>query len=179
MNRKSLHAPMHAHPSVGKHPDRLSHPALSVGGGGLAEEPSEHTAGGFSFTARGIGIALVSAVAAALLSVTVTAAVAYRSADPTALIPTLSGVAVAITSLVAGLTAGLCRRGRAVAASLTVGAILSALFCLVGLCTGGGTPLDWAMRLLPLPVCAVCGLLTRARPRQNTHRSPHSLSRRP
>ena len=179
MNRKSLHTSLHAHPSVGKHPDRLSHPALSVGRDGHAEEPSEHIAGGFSFTVRGIGISLLASAVAVLPAITAMTAVACRSEDPTALIQPMAEVAVAIASLSGGLTAGLCRRERAVAASLSVGVILTVLLCLLGLRSGVGTPLVWATRLLPLPVCALCGFLTRARPRQNTHRAPHSLSRRP
>ena len=169
MNRKSLQEPLHKHPSVGKHPDRLAHPALVAGRDRHAEEPSEQRAGGFSAFCRGIIRPMAVAAAAGLAAVTALAGFAYGNADPTALIPALSAAAVAVASLAGGLTAGLGRRRQALGASLIVGLILSALLCLGGLWAGGGTPLAWLTRLLPLPVCAVSGLLTRARPQKAAH----------
>ena len=173
MNRKSQQSLLHAHPSVGKHPDRPSHPALAAGRGGHAEEPSDHMAGGFSATWRRILWPCIAVAAGGLLSVTVSAAAAYGSADPTALIPALSAVSLALTSLSGGLTAGLCYRERAFAASFSVGGILTALLCLIGLFSGGGSPMDWLMRLIPLAVCTVVGFLTRKRPQRviHTHRA--------
>ena len=173
MNHKHLTT----HSAVGKHPDRLSHPAVTAGRIGHAEEPSDHSAGGFSSTMRALLLPLAVTVAAGLAAVTVSAAMAASSADPTALIPPLSVAALVTAALAGSITAGLCRRTRAVASALISGCLLTALLCLAGLLSGGADApwaelspaIPWLIRLLPVPVSAVGGLLTRPRPQKNTH----------
>ena len=181
MNQKQLTN----HSSVGKHPDRLSHPALSAGRIGHAEEPSDNSAGGFSSTLRSLLLPLAATAVTGLLSVTVMAAAAGSSPDPTALIPALSVAALALSSLAGGITAGLCRRDRAVASSLISGCLLTALLCLPGLL--GGTQgadalfsptVTWLIRLVPIPVCALGGVLTRPRPHRTTHKAGNHPARK-
>ena len=172
--------------TVGKHPDRLSHPALSAGRIGHAEEPSDHSADGFSSTLRALLLPLAATAVTGLAAVTAMTAVAKSGPDPTALIPMLSGAALTLSSLAGGITAGLCRRGRAVASSLISGCLLTALLCLIGLIGGGSQgagaslspAIPWLIRLLPVPISALGGLLTRPRPQKTTHTAGNYPARR-
>ena len=169
MAHKQLNARSHA--SVGKHPDRPSHPALSSGSVGYVQEPSDSRAGGFSATLRRWLLPPVLSAATAALTVTVMAAVtAARSADPTALIPLLAPVVTAVASLVGGVVAGLCHRERALPSALLYGGILAALLCLAGLGAEPSNATAWLTRLMPLPLHALGGLFTRTRPRKAAHR---------
>ncbi len=182
MNQKQLTN----HSTVGKHPDRLSHPAITAGRIGHAEEPSDKSAGGFSSTLRSLLLPLAATAATGLMTVTVMTAAAGSSPDPTALIPALSVAALALSSLAGGITAGLCRRDRAVANSLISGCLLTALLCLMGLLGGGdqgagasfSPTIAWLVRLIPVPVCALGGVLTRPRPQKNTHKAGNHPARR-
>ena len=159
--------------TVGKHPDRLSHPALQSGRIGHATEPpdagSYDRAGGFSGLLRGIFLPTAASAAAGLLSVTVLSAAATRSPDPTVTLPLLSVAALLIASLAGGVTAGLLRRDRAVSASLLSGGILAGILCLMGGLGGGGSAVSWLIRLMPLPVHGLGGLMTRRRRTKPTH----------
>lgn len=160
------------HTSVGKHPDRLAHPALAAPRR-HAEEPSDQSAGGFSAVLRGFLLPPAVVTVAFFVSVTVLTAVADRSQDPTALVPGFSAAALAVASLAGGVTAGLCRRTRAVASGLLCGLLLSVLLCTVGLASGGdpdGGMLPWLLRLSPIPVSGLGGLLTRPRKKVPAHR---------
>lgn len=167
------------HASVGKHPDRLSHPALTAGRIGHAEEPSDQSAGGFSRTLRNLLLPAAVSAATGLVAVTALTAVATSSApDPSALVPALSAVALALASFAGGLTAGKCHGERAMAGSLISGSLLAALLCLIGLVSGGGHAgtwsaypgaVVWLIRLAPLPIHALGGLLTRPRPKKASH----------
>ena len=186
MNQKKLTN----HASVGKHPDRLSHPALAAGRIGHAEEPSDHRSGGFSRTLRNLLLPLAVTAATGLVSVTATTAVAGRSPDPTALIPALSALSLALASFAGGLTAGLCNRASSLAGSLISGGLLTALLCLIGLLSGGESAgnggvwsafppiVAWLIRLAPLPIHALGGILTRPRPQKVTHTTGGHPARR-
>ena len=175
MTHKSISA---NHPSVGHHPDRLSHPAHRAarnraprGDRDLIKrdrvtydgEPSDAGADGFSSVLRRIFLPPAVAAATGLAAVTVMTAVAAGSADPTALIPILPPVATALASLAGGITAGLTHRARAIPTALLCGAILSAALCLAGLAAGPDTPALWLIRLMPLPLCGMGGVWTRKR----------------
>ena len=150
-----------SHLPVGKHPDRPSHPALSAGRVGYAEEPSDRRAGGFSaFRWRWILPPVVSAVTATF-AVTLLSALAVGNGDPNALIGILAPVATGIASLAGGITAGLCHRRRSVMTALLYGGAPAVILCLIGLSAGQGTPVAWLTRLLPLPLYVLGGFITR------------------
>ena len=154
---------------VGKHPDRPSHPALSAGRGGYAVEPSDSSAGGFSSFRWRWGLPPVVSAVTAAFAVTLMAALAVGSEDPTALIRVLAPVATGLASLAGGITAGLCHRRRSVTAALLYGGALSLILCLAGLSAGKGTPMAWLTRVLPLPLYALGGFVTRPRPPKARH----------
>ncbi len=162
------------HSSVGKHPDRLSHPALSAGRLGHAEEPSDDTAGGFSHILRRSLLPLAVTTVAALVFVTALAAAAYQSPDPTSLVSPLSAAALGLASLAGGITAGKCHGERAVGGSLICGCLFAAILCLIALLGGGGihglpTAVAWLIRLATIPVHLIGGILTRPKQKPVTH----------
>ncbi len=169
-------------PTVGHRPDRLSHPALAAGRIGHAEEPSDDRsydrADGFSALLRRLLLPMAASAATGLVAVTALTAVAVGSSDPTTMIPLLSSAALLLSSLAGGITAGLCRRERAVAGSLVSGCLLAAVLCFVGLLGGEGSAVSWLIRLAPIPVHAVGGLLTRQRPAKPTHTAGKHLAHR-
>ena len=167
MTHKQLNAKKTA--SIGKHPDRPSHPALPSGRVGYDREPSDRSAGGFSATARRFILPPLVTAVTALAAVTVSAAVAAGTPDPTALIPVLGPVATAVASLAGGITAGLCYRERATAASLVWGGCLAAILCLAGFCAGWGGAAASLTRLMPLPICGMGGFLTGRRKKKAGH----------
>lgn len=164
------HHPSATHLPVGKHPDRLSHPAHTAGRVGYAEEPPAQLSGGFSAFLRRWLLPPVAAAVTAVAAVTVMAALSARGADPAALIPLLAPVATATASLVGGIVAGLCHRHRATAVALLYGGGLTLILCLAGLATGQGIPMAWLTRLIPLPLCGLGGWLVRPRPPKAAHR---------
>ena len=159
-----------SHLPVGKHPDHPSHPALSSGRVGYAREPSDSRAGGFSATMWRVLLPPALWAVAVVLAVTAMAAVSAGSADPAALVPLLAPVATAIASLLGGITAGLCHRRRSVSAALLYGGLLTVILCLVGLTAEQGGAVTWLTRLMPLPLHALGGVITRPRPPKAAHR---------
>ncbi len=177
MNHKSITK----HSSVGQHPDRLSHPASATGRIGHAAEPSDSQADGFSHILKALLLPTAASAVTGLGAVTIMTAIAGAGPDPGSLIPILSAAALAIASLAGGITAGLCRRDRAIPASLVSGCLLSAILCAIAL-IGGGSPsatwpeaspaVPWLIRLAPIPIHALGGLLTRPRPVKASHTAP-------
>ena len=170
MNQKQLTN----HSSVGKHPDRLPHSALSAGRFGHAEEPSDEIAGGFSRMIRKLLLPLAAAALAGLIFVTALAVAAFQSHDPTSLVTPLSVVALGLASLVGGMTAGKCYGEGAAAGSLVSGGIFAAVLCLVALLGGGemnGIPtvLAWLIRLATVPVHLIGGIIARPKQKPMTH----------
>lgn len=170
MNQKQLTD----HPSVGKHPDRPSHTAISARGLGHAEEPSDDIEGGFSRILRRLLLPLAVTAVAGLIFVTALTVAAFNSPDPTALVTPLSAAALALASLVGGITAGKCHGERAVAGSLISGCLLAALLCLLALLIGGeaqGMPpaVAWLIRLATIPVHMIGGILARPKQKPATH----------
>ena len=169
------------HSSVGTHPDRPTHPALAAGRIGHAEEPSDHHAGGFLATLRGLARSTLATLAVGLAAVTVMTvltmtAIAGENSDPAATVPLLAPIATAIASLVGGITMGLNNRRRSVANALIGGTIMAGMLCLLGFLSGGDDAGSWLVRLLPLPLYAIGGLLTRAKPRPVTHTAGNHLA---
>ena len=178
MNKRQLTS----HSSVGKHPDRLSHPALSAGRIGHAEEPSEHTAGGFSRILRRLLLTGAVTALAGAVFVTALSMVAWNSADPTALMRYLSPVALGLTSLVSGITAGKCCSDRPVAGGLVSGCLFAGRLCLIGLLGGDmqglPIPLVWLIRLSTIPVQVMGGIIARPKQRSAAHTTgKHSTHR--
>lgn len=161
-----------AHSSVGKHPDHPSHPARSLGRVGYAEEPSDHSADGFSAPVRRLILPPIVSAVTGVVAVTVITAFAVGSADPTFWIEGLSPLVTALASLAGGITAGLCHRRRAAASAILYGGILAGILCAIGLLAKTNAPMDWLTRLLPLPICAMGGFLTRPKPPKAGHH-PH------
>ena len=183
MNHKSIVK----HSSVGNHPDRLSHPAPAAGRIGHAAEPSDPHAGGFFHTLKGLLLPFAVAAATGLGAVTLLTVAVGNHPDPAAMIPILGTVALTLSSLAGGIAAGLCNRDRAIAGSLVSGGILTALLCAVGLIFGGQTAgiwsayppiVAWVIRLVPLPIHALGGVLTRPRPQKASHTAGGHPARR-
>lgn len=169
--------------SVGKHPDRLSHPALSAGRLGHAAEPSDNPAGGFSRVLYKLLLPLAITALTGALFVTALSVVAYQSPDPTAWILPLSTAALALASLAGGLAAGKCYGERAVSGSLLSGCLFAGLLCLIALLHGNvvnGMPIavSWLIRLGTVPVYLLGGILTRPKPKIATHTAGNHLSHR-
>ena len=166
------------HATVGKRPDSLSHPALAAGRIGHAEEPPDRSEGGFSSVLRAILAPVAAAVATALLSVTALAALAGNTPDPASLVPWLSAAALALSSLAGGITAGLCKRESAVLRGLLWGVLLSALLYVVGFAAGDiGGAAECLLRIIPIPVSALGGVLTRPRRSRPAHRAGNHPAR--
>ena len=177
MNRKSITK----HSSVGNHPDRLSHPAPASGRIGHAAEPSDSQADGFSHILRALLLPIAASAVTGLGAVTVLTAIAGAGPDPGAIIPVLSVVALVIASLAGGITAGLCRRDRAIPTALVSGCLLTVILCAISLMGGGSRSATWSevspvvpwlIRLAPLPIHALGGLLVRPRPQKAAHTAP-------
>ena len=177
MNHKSIVK----HSSVGNHPDRLSHPAPAAGRIGHAAEPSDPKTDGFSHALKALLLPMAAVVLTSLVAVTLMTAIAGAGPNPGALIPALSAAALAVASLAGGITAGLCRRSNAVGAALISGCLVSVLLCAIAL-IGGGTPspypeaspvIPWLLRLSPIPLHALGGLLTHPRPQKASHTVPN------
>ena len=183
MSQKQLNR----HTSAGKHPERLSHPAIASGRIGHAAEPSDPHAGGFFHTLKGLLLPFAVAAATGLGAVTLLTVAVGNHPDPSGLIPILGAVALTLSSLAGGIAAGLCNRDRAIAGSLVSGGILTALLCAVGLIFGGQTAgiwsayppiVAWVIRLVPLPIHALGGVLTRPRPQKASHTAGGHPARR-
>lgn len=177
MNHKSITK----HSSVGHHPDRLSHPAPAAGRIGHAAEPSDQKTDGFSHILKPLLLPIAASALTALAAVTLMTAIAGASPNPGPLIPALSAAALAVASLAGGITAGLCRRDRSIGAALISGSLIAALLCAVALVGEGTTPtspeaspvIPWLLRLSPIPLHALGGLLTRPRPKKASHTAPN------
>ena len=171
------------HTSVGKRPDRLSHPALTAGRVGHAEEPSDN-AGGFSRILRRFLMPLgVTAGSGAIAVIAMTVA-ACQTPDPTALITPLAAAALGIASIAGGITAGRCSPDNAVGSSLVSGVLLTAILCLIAL-PGGGDTVDlstaaaWFIRLSPIPFHLLGGIMARPRKKPASHTAgKHGVHRR-
>ena len=159
------------HSSVGKHPDRVPHPALTAGRSGRAEEPSDRQAGGFSRILRKLLLPLAVTVASGAVFVTVLTIAAYQSPDPTALVTPLSIASLGLASLAGGITAGKCHGEGAIPGSLMSGCTLALILCLVGWIGGGESEglIPWLIRLATVPVHLVGGLMTRPRKKPAGH----------
>ncbi len=162
------------HASVGKRPDRLSHPALTAGRAGHAEEPSDTQAGGFSRILRRLLLPLAVTAASGAAIVTAMTAAACQSPDPTALITPLAMASLGIASLVGGITAGKCGRDNAVGSSLASGVLLAAILCLISLVGRGDaaglpTAAAWLLRLSPIPFHLLGGIMARPKKKPASH----------
>ena len=160
------------HLSVGKHPDRLTHPALSAGRLGHAEEPSdEGIADGFSHTIRRFLLPLAVTVFSGGIFTTALSVAAWNSADPTAWIPLLSPIVLGLAALAGGITAGKCCKERAVGGSFMSGCLFAAILCLLALLAGKGEQglASWLIRLATIPVHGIGGFLSRPRKRPAAH----------
>ena len=159
------------HSSVGKHPDRLPRPALTAGRSGRAEEPSDTQAGGFSRMVRKLLLPLAVTIASGVVFVTVLTVAAYQSSDPTVLVTPLSIAALGLASLAGGITAGKCHGEGAIPGSLISGCTLAMILCLMGWIGGGGSGgfVPWLIRLTPIPIHLLGGLMTRPRKKPVAH----------
>ncbi len=164
--RKSNH-----HSSVGKHPDRLPHPALTAGRSGRAEEPSDTQAGGFSRILRKLFLPFAVTTVSGVVFVTALTLAAYQTPDPTALISPLSMAALGLASLAGGITAGKCNRERAMLSSFVSGCTLAAILCLIAWIGGGESreTIPWLIRLSAIPLHLLGGFMTRPRKKPAGH----------
>ena len=158
------------HSSVGKHPDRLPHPALTAGRSGRAEEPSDTQAGGFSRALRKLLLPLAVTAISGAVFVTVLTAAAYQTPDPTALVTPLSMAALGLASLAGGITAGKCNRERTMLGSMVSGCLLAVILCLVAWMGGVSQGMiAWLTRLSTVPIHLVGGFVTRPRKKSVGH----------
>ncbi len=159
------------HNSVGKPPDRLPRPALTVGRSGRAEEPSDTQAGGFSRILRKLFLPFAVTTASGVIFVTALTLAAYRSPDPTALVTPLSVAALWLASLAGGITAGKCAGEKAMIGSLISGCMLAAILCLIAWINGGEEQgvIPWLIRLATVPIHLLGGFVTRPRKKPAGH----------
>lgn len=171
------------HPSVGKHPDRPSHPAHeSARRLGPAEEPSDTKAGGFSRTlCRWLLPTLLTPLIGLLTALLLTLAL-MQTPDPTALLLPASAVALGLTSLIGGILAGKLHGDMAVRGSLVSGVILLAILSLSALVVGGDGGLSpllaWLLRLSVLPLHALGGRISRPRKHSPAHTAGRHASKK-
>lgn len=147
----------------------------------VSGEPSDASAGGFSRVLRTLPLTLGVTAVAGVLLVTIAAAIAYNSADPSACILPLAYGALGITSLVGGIVAGLCNREQALLGGVVSGSVFVLLVTIASLiCSGaamdamGGeaSPLfSWLARLGVILIHMLGAYLLRARPEAAMHTS--------
>lgn len=166
------------HPSsVGKRPDRPASTFLR--GRARHEEPSADTAGGFSAILRGYPISLAVTVLSGAIFITAAAFAAYHSPDPTALIPALSAVALALAALSGGMTAGKLNPTCPLAASLFCGGVTAVLMILPALALGSaGGLIPWLMRIGMIPLHLLGGIVARPRRKGPAHTAKGHSARR-
>jgi hypothetical protein len=171
------------HTSVGRHPDLPARAAFGARTPARpTEEPFDLQANGFSSILRGIAAASAVTVLLGLVFVTAACFAAVHSPDPISLAAPLSAAALALASLLGGITAGrLCPARTAVAALLTGAAVALALslLSLLPLHMGeSGRTLPWLIRLGTVPVHLLGGILARPRRKAPTHTAGKHPSRR-
>lgn len=158
------------HNPVGKHPDRLPHPALTAGRSGRAEEPSDTQSGGFSRILRRFLLPLTAASISGVVFVTGLTFAAYQTSDPTAFISSLSVIALGLTSLAGGITAGRCNKERPVFGSFVSGCLLTAILFLTSRIDGDAQGLmPWLLRVAVIPFHMLGGFMTRPRKKHAGH----------
>ncbi len=166
------------HKSVGKHPDRPAH-SLARLGAMQTEEPSDEIAGGFSSILRRMPIVLGVTVLSGLLLTTALCLIAFSSPDPTALIRPCATVALMLSALCGGITAGKLNPAAPLAAGLLCGTLTAGLLVLTALLTGqDGGLLHWGMRLAVIPAYLVGSAVTRPRKKAPAHTAGKHASRR-
>ncbi len=143
------------------------------------DEPSDDqspgdVAGGFSRLLATLPLSLGLTVATTLTLSVVAAAVAYRSADPSALLTPLAWGTLGLSSVVGGILAARRNLARPVLAGLLGGVALALLLWVLSWLTGGeGDPTaplaDWLVRLGVVVIHTAAAYLSRPRPRAPEH----------
>lgn len=176
MNTHSHH---NQHPSVGRYPDRPVHSTPVRVSSGQTDEPSGNTTGGFLSVLRSYPLTLAVTVLTALALVTIACFVAYRCPDSASLTFPASCIVLALASLAGGITAGKRNPNSPVTASLLCGGLTAALLIVLSwILDGEGGLIPWAMRLSPLPMHLLGGVLTRPRKKAPVHTAARHPSRR-
>ena len=148
------------------------HSSVTRIGSGYSEEPSDNLAGGFSRLFFRLGLPLGLSAASGLIFSAAAALAATATTDPTAWILPLSAVALFLSALVGGITAGKCNPQNVMGSAAISGSIFAVILIFLSLFGGDMGWLSWVMRLSPIPVHILGGALSRPRAKPAKHTTP-------
>lgn len=174
MNRHMHHQPplSGGHSSSSRSAPTGSHASHRVSTRG-PQKPPPDTEGGFSGLFSPLPLTMLLTLGVGLVSLTLAAGLAYATPDPTRYMTPCAYGALALTSLVGGILAGVRGRPGSVLAGLVSGGLWALLLTIVAAVLPSPAPISpvmpWLARLFVIALHLLGAWLTRPRPKAPAH----------